>query len=428
MSDDDKTPANGASNTSKDNAVEEMTAEDVVETVSDAILSLSSNAKDLAAKMDSESRDVAAAAEEIVENMKDAADGEPLKSDETASGDGAAEPTKKHHHSRTASGPLLAAAAAVATAAETAAKSVETAAKDLAGRINLEPVLTTINEAAGKASEAAKDLVAKVDLEQVKQTAEQAAERAMDAAGRAATAMDGAQRNLAKKLNIEPMEFAPLNVPMERRRQTFAVLLWALIAPISWFLIFYCVFLTSSWLIRTLFLAYCAWIYVDDAPIRGARPSALFRHNPLWRWFVDYYPASLIKTADLDPSKNYLFGYHPHGILGFGAWATFATNGTGFEEAFPGVTPHLCTLNINFKTPFAREWLMAHGVISADKKSILNVWKKGKGESVAIVIGGAEEGYYAKPGTADLVLNKRLGFVKLALSQGVAIVPVGWNV
>lgn len=27
----------------------------------------------------------------------------------------------------------------------------------------------------------------------------------------------------------------------------------------------------------------------------------------------DYFPIALVKTADLDPSKNYVFGYHPHG-------------------------------------------------------------------------------------------------------------------
>ena len=27
----------------------------------------------------------------------------------------------------------------------------------------------------------------------------------------------------------------------------------------------------------------------------------------------NYFPMTLVKTLDLDPSKNYVFGYHPHG-------------------------------------------------------------------------------------------------------------------
>jgi hypothetical protein len=37
------------------------------------------------------------------------------------------------------------------------------------------------------------------------------------------------------------------------------------------------------------------------------------RELPYWQYFCDYFPAVLIKEADLDPAKNYIFGYHPHG-------------------------------------------------------------------------------------------------------------------
>ena len=40
----------------------------------------------------------------------------------------------------------------------------------------------------------------------------------------------------------------------------------------------------------------------------------------------------LIKTADIDPNKNYIMGYHPHGILCSGAFCHFATEATDFME------------------------------------------------------------------------------------------------
>lgn len=50
----------------------------------------------------------------------------------------------------------------------------------------------------------------------------------------------------------------------------------------------------------------------------------------------DYFPIELIKTADLKPEKNYIFCYHPHGVISLGAISNFATEATGFSEKFPG--------------------------------------------------------------------------------------------
>jgi 2-acylglycerol O-acyltransferase 2 len=40
-----------------------------------------------------------------------------------------------------------------------------------------------------------------------------------------------------------------------------------------------------------------------------------------------------------------LVGYHPHGIIGVGAFVTFITNATGFEQAFPGRGLHSFTFS-----------------------------------------------------------------------------------
>ena len=45
----------------------------------------------------------------------------------------------------------------------------------------------------------------------------------------------------------------------------------------------------------------------------------------VWKDLAAYFPVRLHKTADLDPEGNYLFGYHPHGILCLSAWVAFAT-------------------------------------------------------------------------------------------------------
>jgi len=102
----------------------------------------------------------------------------------------------------------------------------------------------------------------------------------------------------------------------------------------------------------------------------------------------------------------------------------FANDSTGFSRGFPGVRPHLLTLNSNFSIPFYREVLLLLGVCSVSKRSCERILRKGNGSAITIVVGGAAESLSAHPGTADLTLRKRLGFIKLAIREGADLVPV----
>ena len=95
-----------------------------------------------------------------------------------------------------------------------------------------------------------------------------------------------------------------------------------------------------------LALLYLAWAYLIDSgtPDHGGRRSAYVRKLRVWKYFRDYFPISLVKTTELDAEKNYIFGYHPHGLLCAGAFCNFATEATNFSEVFPGITPHLLPL------------------------------------------------------------------------------------
>ena len=91
---------------------------------------------------------------------------------------------------------------------------------------------------------------------------------------------------------------------------------------------------------------YLLWTYCFDlkTPAKGGRRSETFRRLKSWEYFRDYFPVRLIRTKKLDPKKNYILGYHPHGIMCAGAWANFATEATGFSNLFPGIKSHLLTL------------------------------------------------------------------------------------
>ncbi|KIK05706.1 hypothetical protein K443DRAFT_3707 [Laccaria amethystina LaAM-08-1] len=218
------------------------------------------------------------------------------------------------------------------------------------------------------------------------------------------------------------VNFVPAKIPRKRRLQMLAVAVWSVSIVITTVAFLYVCSIPPLWpfLAVYLFWARC----VDKSPENGGRTSQWFRSLSFWKYFADYYPASFLKEADLPPDRPYVFGYHPHGIIGMGALATFATEATGFSAAFPGIKPHLLTLASNFQMPFYRDILMALGVCSVSKQSCSNILKAGPGSAITIVVGGAAESLSAHPGTADLTLKRRLGFIKLAIQHGADLVPV----
>lgn len=154
------------------------------------------------------------------------------------------------------------------------------------------------------------------------------------------------------------------------------------------------------------------------------------RRLKVWSLFASYFPARLHRSQELEPTRKYIFGYHPHGIISHGAFAAFATEALGFGQLFPGITNALLTLDSNFRLPLYREYALRMGLASVARESIENILSKGgrngegMGRAVTIVVGGARESLESKPGTFRLVLNRRKGFVKMAIRTGADLVPV----
>ena len=92
-------------------------------------------------------------------------------------------------------------------------------------------------------------------------------------------------------------------------------------------------------------LLYLSWTYLAEwkTPERGGRDLLrnFMRRLPIFKFMRDYYPITLVKTRDLDPQMNYIFGYHPHGVFTEGASIGLNTEACGFSEKFPGIIPHL---------------------------------------------------------------------------------------
>lgn len=230
-------------------------------------------------------------------------------------------------------------------------------------------------------------------------------------------------KSLKRPFKVGSMEFAPVMVPFERRKQTLAVLLWSLIMPSCMFLSFLCI--RASGPILVIFMLYVSWmLFVQNSHVTGGRPSKFMRSLSIWSWFRDYFPINLIKTAEISPDKTYIFGYHPHGIIGLGAFCNFATEATKFSEKFPGINLRLLTLNSNFHIPFYGPFLSSLGMCDASKESCNYILSQGPGNALMLVLGGAKEALDAHPGQYILTLNRRKGFIKIALRNGSSLVPV----
>jgi 2-acylglycerol O-acyltransferase 2 len=106
------------------------------------------------------------------------------------------------------------------------------------------------------------------------------------------------------------------------------------------------------------------------------------------------------------------------------AFANFATEATGFSQQFPGIVPSLLTLASNFRLPLYRDFMMSLGMCSVSRHSCENILRSGPGRSIVIVTGGAAESLSARPGTNDLTLKKRRGFIRLAIRNNASLVPM----
>ncbi|KAF4078364.1 hypothetical protein AMELA_G00198400 [Ameiurus melas] len=216
------------------------------------------------------------------------------------------------------------------------------------------------------------------------------------------------------------VQFAPLNIPVRRRVQTAAVLQWifSFLALAQCCLAAFVLLCVSDWWI--LAALYAGWLYLDrDTPSSGGRRSHWVRSCTVWKYFRDYFPISLVKTVDLDPKRNYLFGFHPHGVLVAGAFGNFCTEASEFSKLFPGLTPYLLMLPFWFRVPFFRDYIMFAGLVSSEKTSMSYLLSHPRGGAAAVVaVGGAPESLEARPGALTLQLLQRKGFIKLALKHG----------
>lgn len=194
--------------------------------------------------------------------------------------------------------------------------------------------------------------------------------------------------------------------------------------PLSVFLLFYGLS-TNFWWVSCL---YGVW-WVLDVPTSssGGRRGQLVswaKNLNFMKGYRDYFPITLIKTAELDPSEKHIICSHPHGILPWGVAGCFASEAEQFSVKFPGMVSHITTLEGNLLMPLFREVFLLFGAVSSSRKSLDYLLQSAEsGHVPVLIIGGVPEMENYEKDKIRLFLEERKGFIKLALRHGANLVP-----
>lgn len=167
-----------------------------------------------------------------------------------------------------------------------------------------------------------------------------------------------------------------------------------------------------------LYIPYLLWMILSDreAGETGGRESRPVKKWQILEWFRMYFDATIHLEEELSKDKTYLFGVYPHGVISMGVWANFVAE----TDSLQHLSLRVATLKGNFFVPIFRELLLWAGFIASSKKSLTHCLEQKK-TSVALIVGGAEEALATNRG---IVLDKRRGFIEVALKTGAHLVPV----
>lgn len=167
-----------------------------------------------------------------------------------------------------------------------------------------------------------------------------------------------------------------------------------------------------------------------DARHNGSMVSSWLGGPGLFAQSISSYLRSSVHIPYLDTIRagvssgsKFVIAVHPHSMFGISTLVNFSVNRLVTRQLFGGdMDFRVLTINMNSWIPLLREYLMARGFVCADSTTFSTLLNRGI--SPVIVPGGAEETLLTAPGSADLILNKRQGFVREALINGASLIPV----
>ncbi|KNC73410.1 hypothetical protein SARC_14032 [Sphaeroforma arctica JP610] len=134
-----------------------------------------------------------------------------------------------------------------------------------------------------------------------------------------------------------------------------------------------------------------------------------------------YFNGKIIRKSELQPNKPHMFGFHPHGVTATSvSWVSHTSD---WKELFPGITVNPATASVLHVLPLLRDFLQVMGFRDVTRTSLCNALDMD--ESILLVPGGQAEMVYSTSRRKELTIyTKHKGFIRLAVTKGVPLVPV----
>ena len=182
-----------------------------------------------------------------------------------------------------------------------------------------------------------------------------------------------------------------------------------------------CANIISSFGAWCLLGAYITSLFVYKPHKGSGWPFEWFLYSPVVDLVLGYYGARMIREGPpLDPTKRYLFAMSPHGV--FGVCRAFS-GGRCWTSLCAGVTARWGSFSGAFAIPGVREFSLCCGCLDASRSVLSRA--VGRGENIMLLPGGEKEMMLTDGNSniTQLVLAERKGFVRLAITHGLQLVP-----
>eukprot|EP00929_Paragymnodinium_shiwhaense_P107934 TRINITY_DN74284_c0_g1_i1.p1 TRINITY_DN74284_c0_g1~~TRINITY_DN74284_c0_g1_i1.p1 ORF type:complete len:400 (+),score=58.85 TRINITY_DN74284_c0_g1_i1:108-1202(+) len=195
------------------------------------------------------------------------------------------------------------------------------------------------------------------------------------------------------------------------------------IGSLVWFSLSPWVTNACSW--RTLWgtwTLYVLQLFVHRPHLSKGWHHKWFLYGYLCDWILCYHDAVIVREGPPpDPKRKYMFAHYPHGV--YGVCRAFSGGVRNWRALFPGIFARWGSFGAAFYWPGVREFSLCAGCVDASKPVLEKVAKRG--ESINLLPGGIDE-MNLTDGTSkqtQLVMTDRKGFVKLAIENGMDIIP-----
>ena len=173
---------------------------------------------------------------------------------------------------------------------------------------------------------------------------------------------------------------------------------------------------------------HAAWLFASPILVSALLPPirSAFLYRSL-RPMLEYFDYEQIEETspqnarqNIANGKNYLLVYQPHGSLSFAGICSWLVCPHEYRQYMS-----TAVADALLWTPILKHVMGIFGLVSASKSSMKKTLKKpGVAGTVILYVGGMAELFLSCENEEKLYLKKRKGFIKLALQEGVDIVPI----